>query len=151
MVLTIPVEDGYKGGCINIEHEGKSKSFQFEKDSDRLFSIVAFRVDCAHNLEPVSDGWMVSIVFHLVWKDVAKVADSSLDFPVFLKAFDIVKDEMARWLKNGSPTISESINHMEIDTTPKVEDFDLPVLNDRIENDQSGNQLIVITKTKCVI
>ena len=140
MVLTIPVEDGYKGGCINIEHEGKSKSFQFEKDSDRLFSIVAFRVDCAHNLEPVSDGWMVSIVFHLVWKDVAKVADSPLDFPVFLKAFDIVKDEMAHWIKkNGSPTMPESINHMEFHTTRKEEDFELSVLNDRMETYKSGN------------
>ena len=154
MVLTIPVEGGYKGGHINIEHEGQSSNFQFERDNDRLFSVVAFRADCGHNLEPVTDGWMMAIVFHLVWKEVAKVADSPLDFPIFLKAFDIVKEEMAHWypssrpVKKRSPTVHEPTTPMEIDITPKVESLDLSFSNDKMEIDESGNLLlIVIPKT----
>ena len=154
MVLTIPVEGGYKGGHINIEHEGQSSNFQFERDNDRLFSVVAFRADWGHNLEPVSDGWMMAIVFHLVWKEVAKVADSPLDFPIFLKAFDIVKEEMAHWypssrpVKKRSPTVHEPTTPMEIDITPKVESLDLSFSNDKMEIDESGNLLlIVIPKT----
>ena len=154
MVLTIPVEGGYKGGHINIEHEGQSSNFQFERDNDRLFSVVAFRADCGHHLEPVTDGWMMAIVFHLVWKEVAKVADSPLDFPIFLKAFDIVKEEMAHWypssrpVKKRSPTVHEPTTPMEIDITPKVESLDLSFSNDKMEIDESGNLLlIVIPKT----
>ena len=155
MVLTIPVEGaGYKVGHNNIENEGQSSSFQFERDNDRLFSVVAFRADWGHNLEPVSDGWMMAIVFHLVWKEVAKVADSPLDFPIFLKAFDIVKGKMAHWysssrpVKKESPKMSESATPMDIETTPKVESLNLSFSDDKMETDESGNLLlIVIPKT----
>ena len=118
MVLTTP-------GHINVEHERQSSSFQFERDNDRL-SVVAFCADCTHNLEPaVTDGWMVAIVFHLVWKDVAKVADSPLDFPIFLKASDSQRGDgllypSSRPVRKESPKMSESATPMEIETIPKV-------------------------------
>ncbi len=148
MVLIIPVEGGYKGGRISVEHEGQVHSFQFERDSERLFSLVAFHADCKQKFEPVSDGWMVAIVFHVVWVDVAKASDSPFEFPVFLKAFNEVKDEMTHWLtpiiKRESSTGYTSKNKMEV--SPKVElvvssesGCDLSIPSEKMETDDMGN------------
>ena len=96
-MLTIPVEGGYSGGKINIEHEGLKHSFQFERNNDRYFSLVAFFEDCQHELESISDGWMLAMVFHIVWKDAIELDIAPLEFPTFIKACNEINEELSLW------------------------------------------------------
>lgn len=95
--MTIPVEGGYSGGKINVECDGQKHSFQFEQGSDHQFSLVAFFENCYHEVEPISDGWMLAMVFHLVWPEAVETGISPLEFPVFIKAFSEISEELMPW------------------------------------------------------
>lgn len=97
MVLTIPVEGGYRGGKINVEHSQQKESFHFEEESDQHFSLVAFYSDCQHKLDPITNGVMVAMVFQLNWLDALKANTSPLEFPAFFKSFYEVSDLLKSW------------------------------------------------------
>ena len=57
MVITIPVKGGYKGGNVIVEHSnGERKSFQFDNESGRHSSLMAFYSDSSHELKPITSG-----------------------------------------------------------------------------------------------
>lgn len=103
MVVTIPVEGGYRGGQINVEHRQQKKSFHFEKESSQRFSLVTFYTDCRHELERVTSGAMVAMVFHINWLDALEATTSPLEFPAFFKTFYEVSDILIPWTYSQSP------------------------------------------------
>ncbi|EFX70488.1 hypothetical protein DAPPUDRAFT_256953 [Daphnia pulex] len=130
IVLKIPVEGGYSGGKINVEHEGHRQSFQFERDNDRYFSCVAFFEDCYNELEAISDGWMLAMVFHLIWKDAVEIDSAPLEFPAFIKAFNEINEELVLWSSPSSysknPVKVEATEGFESDTNEIACHFETP-------------------------
>ena len=70
MIVQLPVEGGYEGGKLIIEHSGEREEAVFERDSDRQAYAVAFYADCEHSLEEVKRGYRVALVFNLVWNKI---------------------------------------------------------------------------------
>ncbi|KAI9552418.1 hypothetical protein GHT06_022784 [Daphnia sinensis] len=97
IVLTIPVEGGFSGGKINVKCDSQKHSFQFEQGSDHQFSLVAFLENCYNEVEPISEGWMLAMVFHLVWPEAVETGLSPFEFPVFIKAFNEISEELMPW------------------------------------------------------
>lgn len=97
MIVTIPMEGGFKGGRINIIQNGKTESFDFEKDSDKLSSLVGFYSDCFHEFERVTVGSMGVMIFNVIWKWRREENAFPLEFPAFLKAYSKVKDQLESW------------------------------------------------------
>ncbi len=130
IVLKIPVEDGYSGGKISVEHEGHTQSFQFERDNDRYFSCVAFFEDCYNELEAISDGWMLAMVFHLIWKDAVEIDTAPLEFPAFIKAFNEINEELVLWSSPSSyskkPVKEEALEGLASDTN-EICRFETPI------------------------
>ncbi len=128
MVITIPVKGGYKGGQINVEKKGNTESFQFEHESGRNTSLLAFYSDCTHKLEPVTSGWMLAMVFNLVWLDACKAVDSPLEFPTFLHALNELNESLFSWAslqnkKNETPVPSSCLE-LQYENLPEALDRD---------------------------
>jgi hypothetical protein len=66
LTVSIPVEGGHAGGALVIEHQGESKVFDYQQGSDTKFGAVAFYADCEHELQQVTSGYRVALVFNLV-------------------------------------------------------------------------------------
>jgi hypothetical protein len=95
MILQIPVQGGHKGGTIVLEHGGQTKQFPFDIGSGEKFSLVAFYDDCEHQLEQVTEGWRLTLVFNLVWKDgVVPAIKAPIDIPIVLEIIKEIKEEI---------------------------------------------------------
>jgi hypothetical protein len=62
MILQLPVQNGYLGGRLKIDHGSTAKYFEFEKGSDHCHFLTAFRSSCKHELEPITSGWRATLV-----------------------------------------------------------------------------------------
>lgn len=81
VLLLIPTEEGFKGGQIKVINKNDEiLEFDFEKQSNKDFSILIFPAENRYQIDPVNDGSSFIVVFHLVWKDslIANSANPSL-------------------------------------------------------------------------
>jgi hypothetical protein len=92
MVLQIPVQGGYEGGNLIVEHGDAKKMFPFDVGSSEKFFLVAFFTNCELQLEPVTQGWRLTMVFHLVWKNGMPPVRNPTDVPVFLEVLKEIKE-----------------------------------------------------------
>eukprot|EP01034_Spumella_vulgaris_P032944 gene32944-40665_t len=64
LLIQLPAE--HEGGCLVVEHSGKTKRFEFSKDSGDKAFYSSFYADCEHMLEPVTQGLRLVLAFNLV-------------------------------------------------------------------------------------
>jgi hypothetical protein len=114
MILQIPVQGGHKGGTIVLEHGGQTKQFPFDIGSGEKFSLVAFYDDCEHQLEQVTEGWRLTLVFNLVWKNgVVPAIKAPIDIPIVLELIKEIKESLSPWVPTDDST-SGGISHVTI-------------------------------------
>ena len=65
MILQIPVQGGHEGGGIKVEHLDQIRLFNVSENSDNSWHLTAFYADCDHQLEEVTFGWRLAMVFSL--------------------------------------------------------------------------------------
>ena len=68
IILQIPVEDGHRGGELEIAQNGRRKNAlkrDLSLNSDRRFRVTFLNVDCEHRMEPILCGWRIELEFHL--------------------------------------------------------------------------------------
>lgn len=128
MAILLPVEGGFRGGRINVQQSGRSETFDFQKNSDRCFSIIAFFSNCQHNMAPVTDGWMATMVFHLVWLDALEISASASVFPTFFKAFYQVSDCLVSWNSSFQIDKDESLEAPYINSNDNSSGFSIEFL-----------------------
>jgi 2OG-Fe(II) oxygenase superfamily len=63
--LIIQLPSPFTGGAFTVSHEGETKTFVQESDSERDFKYIAFYSDCEHQLHPVTSGVRLCLVFNL--------------------------------------------------------------------------------------
>lgn len=68
MIIQIPVKNGYDGGYFQVEHRGKTRTFDHSNGSNRCFYTTIYYTGCGHQLTEVKNGWRLVLVFSLVWK-----------------------------------------------------------------------------------
>lgn len=120
MMLTIPVDHGHRGGSIKIEHTGKIKSFVTDHKSDDHFSLTTFLADCRHEVEPLTDGFMIIMVFDLVWTDAYVASTSPLHLPLFLMALKEVNESLLPW-NQLQQTYLQNLNNNEDNFKPLLQ------------------------------
>lgn len=101
MILQLPVQKGYLGGRLKIEHSSSTKYFEFQKDSNNCYFLTAFRSSCKHELEPITSGWRVTLEINLVWKNafnVTKIPRTlSLLVPDILQLLTAIRESINPW------------------------------------------------------
>ncbi|EFX62815.1 hypothetical protein DAPPUDRAFT_269670 [Daphnia pulex] len=89
-ILQVPVEEGHQGGCFSVEYKGRNQAFENHASSESTFYITTFFDCCEHFMEPVTQGYQLTLVFDLIWTN-AKIRIPQ-DFPVFLTSLKQVKE-----------------------------------------------------------
>ncbi|KAK9813504.1 hypothetical protein WJX73_003015 [Symbiochloris irregularis] len=64
MVILLP--SVYQGGELVVQHNGKSKTFDFSAANGYSLCCAAFYADCKHQLLPVQSGYRLALVYNLV-------------------------------------------------------------------------------------
>jgi hypothetical protein len=107
MILQLPVQNGYLGGRLKIDHGSTAKYFEFEKGSDHCHFLTAFRSSCKHELEPITSGWRATLVINFVWKNafyVTKIPQtlSPLVIPDVLQLLTEIRASINPWFRHFS-------------------------------------------------
>ena len=97
MILHIHVEGTSEGGKLRVNYNGEEKYFYFNADSDKQFYSTIFFTDCQHELEEVSSGTKVLMVFNLAWKTPLSKLPPLNQLPAFLKALSELKQLFSKW------------------------------------------------------
>jgi predicted 2-oxoglutarate/Fe(II)-dependent dioxygenase YbiX len=64
--LTINLPSKYEGGSLIVRHASREKVFDFHKDSPFNFYYTAFYADCEHEVQKVTSGYRLNLVYNLV-------------------------------------------------------------------------------------
>ena len=113
MILQIPVQGGHKGGNLVLEHGGQTKRLPFDVGSDEKFFLVAFYADCEHQLEQVTEGWRLTLVFNLVWKNGGVPAiKATIDIPIVLEVIKEIKESLSPWVPTDDLTSDSTHLHV---------------------------------------
>ena len=68
MTIQIPVKNGYEGGILKVNHQGRSRMFDNSNNSKKSFYTNIFYAGCEHELTEVISGWRLVFTFSLIWK-----------------------------------------------------------------------------------
>jgi len=64
--LVVGLPSRHKGGTLIVEHDGQTRRMDFGgKDSEFRVQYAAFYADCRHEIEPVTSGYRVCLVYNL--------------------------------------------------------------------------------------
>lgn len=102
MVLQLPVENGYDGGRLKIEHRSSMTFYEPHEGSGNCHFLTAFRSGCKHELEPIKSGWRVTLMINLVWKnafDVTKIPQSIPHIPEILELLTEIWESLDSWFR----------------------------------------------------
>ncbi|KZS19456.1 Uncharacterized protein APZ42_014103, partial [Daphnia magna] len=91
----------HEEGRIKVELNEKIQLFNVCEDSDRHYHVTAFYSDCDHQLEKVTFGWRLAMVFDLVFEE--KMVHNPLCPPANLHSFLAVghiQETLAQWATN---------------------------------------------------
>lgn len=69
LVLQLPTEEGYTGGKLVVKHQKHVKEFGLQLVSALGFSYTVFFADCLHQLQKITSGSKLCLVFNLVTRD----------------------------------------------------------------------------------
>jgi hypothetical protein len=74
--LVVGLPSVYKGGALQVRHQGRSRTY---RGSKAALSFVAFYADCRHEVRPVSSGHRIVLTYNLLLEADAADAGSDLD------------------------------------------------------------------------
>ncbi len=98
MILQVPVEGGHEGGRIKVEHHDQIRLFNVCEGSEKCWNLTAFYSDCIHQLEEVTFGWRLALVFNLELEtfNILNPSPQSPDLQTFLTV-NKVRDILEQW------------------------------------------------------
>jgi 2OG-Fe(II) oxygenase superfamily len=64
--LIIQLPSKFSGGAFTVSHQGETKTFVQDGDSEKNSKYIAFFSDCEHQLHPVTSGVRLCLVFNLI-------------------------------------------------------------------------------------
>jgi hypothetical protein len=107
MILQIPVQGGYKGGNLVVENGGVAKKFSYDIGSHQKFFLTVYQLDCEHQLELVTQGWQLNLVFNLVWKHHMPIIRAPSNIAHIAKVLKVVKEireSLLPWIPSDGHT-----------------------------------------------
>ena len=64
--LVVLLPSGYRGGALVVRHQGEHRRFDFAADNEHTLCWAAFYADCEHEIERVSSGRRLCLIYNLV-------------------------------------------------------------------------------------
>lgn len=99
MIIQIPVQNGYKGGQLKVKHNGLVEKFNVNfLESQNAFHVAVFFSDCDLELEPITHGCMLALMFNLSWKCAFPLHTLSVGLPQFLKMLAKTENAIKSWI-----------------------------------------------------
>ena len=107
MVINLPSE--HEGGELIVSHGNQSKSYSFSNNDGFHSEFVAFYSDCYHEIQPITSGYRVCLIFNLAIENRKKQPLLSQQ----LKLVDDVGDYLSQWSKekNSTPILTYLLEH----------------------------------------
>ena len=66
--LVIQLPSNYAGGELSVYHQSKTKKFDFGASLGyNNFFYAAFYADCQHEIQPVTKGYRLCLIYNLVY------------------------------------------------------------------------------------
>lgn len=76
VILDLPVENGYKGGLLRASQAGFETEFKFDQqDTENFYVSIVSHDNTNAAFEPISEGKRMVMVFHITWRDAARLGD----------------------------------------------------------------------------
>ncbi|CAB9501967.1 expressed unknown protein [Seminavis robusta] len=107
LVIQLPAK--YTGGALLIEHCGDKKKIDFSSKSQDVFFVTAFFADCEHELQEVTSGWRLCLVYNLVMKSQGGQSSVALPCAEELTAHASTLRNLARQWNHEDSGISQDV------------------------------------------
>lgn len=98
LILQLPTQLGHQGGALVVRRRGTTQLFDFSKNSSTGFHQMAFFAGCEHDLEKITTGMKLCLVFNLVRKSPRPVIP--LQSREFLNAVSRTEAALLPWLED---------------------------------------------------
>jgi len=66
--LVVSLPSLHEGGALVVRHQGETRRFDLRVEAPSRVAWTAFYADCVHELEPVTSGYRLALVYNLVWE-----------------------------------------------------------------------------------
>lgn len=94
----VPVEGGHQGGRLEIFSTNKSQSTSIQGENhDQMFLLSAYFTNSRVEMEPVTEGSLLTLEFKLMLSKSLPMGLSSFVFPTYLSALTRVKESLSSW------------------------------------------------------
>lgn len=93
--ISFPAVSKGIGGDLVVRHGGREMRADMSVSEPSELAWAAFYADCAHEIEPVREGYRLSLVFQLCLR--AGAADTPWHAPDYSDLIDLVARELAAW------------------------------------------------------
>ncbi|KAK3253221.1 hypothetical protein CYMTET_37511, partial [Cymbomonas tetramitiformis] len=64
LVVHLPAQ--YEGGALKVHHKGQTKLIDLSQSSEECFGYSAFFAECEHELQPVTSGHRLTLLYNLI-------------------------------------------------------------------------------------
>jgi len=95
--LVVYLPSQHEGGRLVVRHAGAQKAFDLGGDAGAYaLQYAAFYTDCEHEVEPLTDGYRVALVYNLLLADAADpAATAALAAPEHSEQAEAIADALA--------------------------------------------------------
>jgi len=69
--LVVSLPSVHEGGALVVRHAGETRRFELRVEAPSRVAWSAFYADCVHELEPVTSGYRLALVYNLAWEERA--------------------------------------------------------------------------------
>lgn len=77
LIIQLPCE--YQGGALTVSHAHREKTFDFSRHAPIQCFFAAFYADCVHQLQAVTSGYRLCLVYNLIFEPKRQSSSASAD------------------------------------------------------------------------
>ncbi len=97
--LTLSLPTSGTGGALVVRHGDDETIFTMDAHEPSELSYTAFYADCLHEVQPVTEGHRISLVFNLFIRSGQKLTGA----PVYTKLTEKISSCLTDWKTSGTP------------------------------------------------
>ena len=106
--LVIQLPSNYNGGQLKVYHQSKSMEFDFGGPmACSNFHFAAFYADCQHEIEPVTKGYCLCLIYNLVYRGCGNCPSPANNWEIVSS----IVSSMKEWVEDDPPMMTYLLEH----------------------------------------
>ena len=106
--LVIQLPSNYNGGQLKVYHQSKSMEFDFSGPiACSNFHFAAFYADCQHEIEPVTKGYRLCLIYNLVYQGCGNCPSPANNREIVSS----IVSSMKEWVEDDPPMMTYLLEH----------------------------------------